>query len=69
MALDPVRARHLQRSRIAFGVAVICALFLAETAVAHRTTPSPASPLVWALLGSVAVAALAVGAWSRWKAR
>ena len=68
-ASDPVRERHLQRSRIAFGICVICGLFLAETMVAHRTTPSPASPVVWTLLGGVAVAALVVGLWSRAKAR
>jgi uncharacterized membrane protein len=66
---DPVRERHLQRSRIAFGICVICALFLAETVVAHRTTPSPASPFVWALLGSVAGVALVVALWSRARAR
>ncbi len=69
MARDPARERHLQRSRIAFGVCVICGLFLAETVVAHRTTPSPASPVVWALLGGVAAVALAVALWSRAKAR
>ena len=69
MQRDPLSERHLQRSRIAFGICVICALFLAETVVAHRTTPSPASPVVWGLLGSVAVVALIVGLWSRAKAR
>jgi hypothetical protein len=55
-----------RRAKLAFGVAVICGLFLAETMVAHRTTPHPASPVIWAVLGTVAVAALVLGAlWHR----
>jgi hypothetical protein len=69
MQKDPVRERHLQRSRIAFGICVICGLFLTETIVAHRTTPSPASPVVWTLLGTVAAVSLVVALWSRAKAR
>lgn len=55
-----------RRAKLAFGVAVICGLFLAETLVAHRTTPHPASPVIWSVLGSVAGAALVLGAlWHR----
>jgi hypothetical protein len=55
-----------RRAKLAFGVAVICVLFLTETTVAHRTVPHPASPLIWTLLGSVAVLALVLGAvWHR----
>lgn len=55
-----------RRSKLAFGVAVICGLFLAETMVAHRTTPHPASPLIWSVLGGVAVVSLVLGAlWHR----
>ncbi len=50
-----------RRSKLAFGVAVICVLFITETAVAHRTTPHAASPLIWAALGGVAAAALVYG--------
>lgn len=53
------------RSKLVFGVAVICGLFLTETAVAHRTVPHPASPLIWAALGAVALVAVAVGLWCR----
>lgn len=56
-----------RRAKLAFGLAVICGLFLAETMVAHRTTPHPASPLIWTLLGGTAVAALALGL--RWHHR
>jgi hypothetical protein len=55
-----------RRAKIAFGVAVICGLFLAETLVAHRTTPHPASPLIWSLLGGFALVALVLGVvWHR----
>ena len=63
----PVHDKALdRRAKLAFGVAVICGLFLVETMVAHRTTPHPASPLIWTVLGIVAVASLALGAlWHR----
>ena len=55
-----------RRAKLAFGVAVICGLFLAETMVAHRTTPHPASPVIWGVLGTVAVVSLVLGAlWHR----
>lgn len=60
---------HLKRSRLAFGVALICAVFLLETVLAHRRFPSPASPLVWGLLAGVAAAALVFGWWSGRQAR
>jgi hypothetical protein len=58
-----------RRAKLAFGLAVICGLFLAETMVAHRTTPHPASPLIWGVLGTVAVTALVLGAWWHRRAR
>ena len=69
MARDPVRERHLTRSRIAFGIAVICGVFGVETGVAHHHTPSAASPVVWGLLALVGTGAVLVGLWSRRKAR
>ena len=65
-ALARARARQLdQRSKIAFGVVLICGLFLAETMVAHRSMPHPASPCIWAALGLVAAVALVLGL--RWR--
>ncbi len=64
-----MNAQHWRRrSQLAFGVAVICGLFLTETAVAHRTTPSPHSWLVWTLLGGIGGGALVVAAFCRWRA-
>lgn len=55
-----------RRAKLAFGIALICGLFLVETAVAHRSTPHPASVFIWAALGTVAVGALVLGAvWHR----
>jgi hypothetical protein len=59
----------LRRSRIAFGVAAICVLFLIETLVAHRTAPSPASPWVWGALGVIGLGACGGGLWWRAQAR
>ncbi len=56
-------ARH--KAAIALGVAVICVLFLVETAVAHQHHPSAASPYVWAVLATVAVGALVANL--RWR--
>ncbi len=58
-----------RRAKLAFGLAVICGLFLTETMVAHRTTPHPASPVIWAVLGTVAAGALVLGAWWHRRAR
>lgn len=52
---------------IALGVGLICLVFLLETAIAHRTMPSPASPYVGSGLGAVALLAFARAAWLRWR--
>ena len=64
-----MRPDELKRSRLAFGVALICGVFLLETVFAHQKMPSPASPYVWAGLGSVALLAVVYGLWCRQRAR
>lgn len=63
-------AAYRQRSRIALGVCVIALMFLSETVVVHMKVPNPASPVVWALLGTIAVAAAAYAIWChrKWRA-
>jgi len=63
------RAELTRQPRLCFGVAVIALLFLMETAVAHRSAPSAASPYIWAGLGLVAVLALLRGLWCRAQAK
>lgn len=58
-----------KRSKIALGVAVICVLFILETLQANRVSPNPNSPVVWAVLGGVGVAALVYALWCRRRAR
>jgi drug/metabolite transporter (DMT)-like permease len=54
---------------LAWGIGLVALVFLLETAVAHRSHPSAASPWIWALLGVTAAAAFARGAWLSAKAR
>ncbi len=58
-----------RKSAIAFGIGAIALLFIAETVNAHRLSPHPASPLVWGVLGAVAVGAFGCGLWWRWRDR
>jgi hypothetical protein len=55
----------LRKSQLAFGLGLICLLFLLETWNAHRVMPHPASPYIWAALGLVG--AIAFGAGWRWR--
>jgi hypothetical protein len=64
-----MRSELKRKSAIALGVSLICGVFLLETAVAHRAMPSPASPVVWSLLGAVGAMALALSVYYRWKAK
>lgn len=63
------RTDHLRQARLCFGIAVIALLFLLETAVAHRSAPSAASPFIWGGLGLVAVLAVLRGLWCRARAK
>lgn len=60
---------YARKSKIALGLFVICLVFLLETSVAHRTTPSPASPYVWGGLGLVAVGCLVYAVWAHLKSK
>jgi hypothetical protein len=64
-----VRKDLQRKSAIALGVSVIYGVFLLETSLAHRATPSPASPYVWSLLGAAGAIALVLSVYYRWKAR
>ncbi|MCU0869931.1 MAG: hypothetical protein MUF30_10070 [Burkholderiales bacterium] len=63
-----MKQRWVQRSRIAFGLAVVLLVFVAETTVADHHQPNPATRVVWAVLGIAAVVLLGTAAWCRWKA-
>lgn len=60
---------YARKSKIALGLAVICLVFLLETSVAHRTTPSPASPYVWSGLGLTALGCLVYALWAHRKSK
>lgn len=62
-------ATLLRKSRIAWGLGVICLLFLLETWNADRLMPNPASPVVWGVLGTLGALACAAGTWWGWRAR
>jgi hypothetical protein len=57
------------RAAIAWGIGVIALIFLIETALAHHSRPSAASPWIWSALGIIAVLAFARGARLSAKAR
>jgi hypothetical protein len=49
-----------RRAAIALGICIVSLAFIVETVLAHRLMPSPLSPIVWTVLGSVAAASLGV---------
>jgi hypothetical protein len=68
--LRTVKRKDLQRSAaLAWGTGFVALVFLLETAVAHRSHPSAASPWIWVVLGVTAAAAFARGAWLSAKAK
>jgi hypothetical protein len=58
-----------RKSALAFGGALIALTFLLETWNANRITPHPASPVIWAVLGIIAVVALGLGVLFRVRGR
>lgn len=58
-----------RKSALALGITVISLVFILETSIAHRTTPSPASPIVWTVLGVTALGGVVMALWYRRKAR
>jgi hypothetical protein len=58
-----------RRAQLALGFACILILFILETVNAHRVTPSPASPYVWAALGLGAAGCLAWAVYCHGRAR
>jgi drug/metabolite transporter (DMT)-like permease len=63
------RETWLNKSRIGFGIAVIALVFLVETHNVDRSTPNPASPVVWSILGLVGLLSLGYAVWCRHKAK
>jgi hypothetical protein len=61
-------ADYSRKSKLAFGMSLICVMFGLETATANRVNPNPASPLIWSILALAGIAAAAAGFWFRAKA-
>ena len=59
----------LRRSRLCWGLCVICALFLLETWNADRLMPHPASPWIWSLLGIAAALSAGLATWFAFRSR
>lgn len=61
------KSDHLRRSRIAAGFGLALLIVLVETVHVHRMMPSPHSPLLWTVLGTVSAVLLAYAAWAKRK--
>ena len=52
-----------KKSQLAWGICVICILFLLETWNANRLLPNRASPLIWSLLRIGAAVSAGLALW------
>ena len=64
-----MKEEYKKKSSIALGVVLIALVSIMETWLADHRLPNPASPIVWSVLGAVAVVALACYFWYRAKSR
>ena len=60
---------YKKKSSIALGVVLIALVSIMETWMADHRLPNPASPIVWSVLGTVAVVAFGFFCWFRAKAK
>lgn len=58
-----------RKARIFLGFAVLLLVLLAETLVADRKIPNPASPYVWGVLALGAAVCLGLAAWFHVRSR
>ncbi len=63
-----MKADYKKKSSIALGVVLIALISIMETWMADHRLPNPASPIVWSVLGAVAVVAFGFFCWFRAKA-
>lgn len=59
----------MRRSQPGVGAALLCVLFLVETAVAHRSVPHPAPATRWSVLAIMGAGAVVAGIVRRLRAR
>lgn len=63
-----VKEVYKKKSSIALGIVLIALVSIMETWMADHRLPNPASPIVWSVLGAVAVVAFGFFCWFRAKA-
>ena len=64
-----VKEDYKKKSSIALGIVLIALVSIMETWMADHRLPNPASPIVWSVLGTVAVVAFGFFCWFRAKAK